>query len=166
MEFKREIIINKSIEDVWEILANRFGSACQWASGINHSNAFGTPELPDAPANNRACDTTSGNVKEVITKFNSDIHELEYQVLESFPFFVELGKNNWRLHEKGNHTKVKMHMTIVTKGLFGMIMSPLMKIQIDKVANNVMNDLKHYAETGNPSPMKIKELEKLAKQVA
>ena len=166
MEFKREIIIIKPIEEVWEILGNQFGSACEWASGINHSSTYGKPNLPDAPSNNRACDTTSGKIKEVITKFNPTNYELEYEVLEGFPFFVDLGKNNWKLTKAGQATKVNMQLSIITKGIFGTLMSPMMKIQINKVADNVLVDLKHYTETGNPSPLKMKELAKLAKKAA
>lgn len=166
MEFKREIIINKPIENVWEILGNQFGSACEWASGINHSNTYGQSNLPDTPWNNRACDTTSGKIKEELTMFNPANYELEYKVLEGFPFFVDLGKNNWKLTKVGPTTKVSMHMTIITKGIVGRLMSPMMKMQINKLADNVINDLKHYTETGKPSPMKAKELKNLAKQAA
>ena len=48
MEFKKEIIIEKPAGQVWEVLGNQYGEAYKWASGINHSNSYGQPELTQA----------------------------------------------------------------------------------------------------------------------
>lgn len=166
MEFKREIIINKPIAAVWDILANQYGDAHKWVSGLNHSNEYGSPIIEGAHCSNRACETSQGKIKEVITKFDAKSHELEYEVIEGFPFFVEVGKNNWKLHRVGQKTQVNMNLTIQTKGFVGMIMTPMMKLQMNKITTNAINDLKHYAETGKPSPLKAKELKKLQKKAA
>lgn len=166
MEFKREIIIDEPIEKVWDVLGNQYGAAYKWAGGINHSNEYGNPKLAGAHCNNRACDTTTGKIKEVINKFDTKNYILEYEVIEGFPFFVQSGSNNWKLTKQGERTKVDMHLIIKTKGLFGTIMSPMMKIQMNKITAGVLDDLKHYVETGNPSPTKAKELAKLAKKAA
>lgn len=164
MEFKREIIINEPIEKVWEVLGNQYGEAYKWASGLKHSNPYGNPKLSGASCNNRACDTATGKIKEVIRIFDTQNHTLEYEVIEGFPFFVESGVNNWQLTKLANNrTKVTMHLVVKTKGLVGTIMSPMMKMQMGKVIDPVPNDLKHFVETGTPSPNKAKELAKLKK---
>ena len=167
MEFKREIIINQPIDKVWDILGNQFGEAYKWASGINHSDGFGTPKLNDAPCNNRACELPSGKIKEVVRKFDLRKYELEYEVIEGFPFFVDSGVNNWKLTPlSSNKTKVNMHLVINTKGLVGKMMAPMMKMQLKKQIAHIPNDLKHFVETGQPSENKAKELSKISKQAA
>ena len=166
MEFNREIIINKPIEAAWEILGNQFGEAYKWARGLKHSNAYGQPVLAGASCNNRACDTTQGKIKEVIRNFDPDNYRLSYEVIEGFPFFVESGVNNWQLIPQGKMTQVKMHLVIKTKGLMGAILGPLMKMQMNKLTTYAIEDFKHFVETGNPSPEKVKEMKKYGLRVA
>ncbi len=167
MEFKIEIIVNKPIETVWDVLGHQFGDAYKWASGINHSKAFSAPAINGAPSNNRACELPSGKIKEVIRKFDSNNHILQYEVVEGFPFFVDTAINTWQLTKiSSDKTKVDMHLIIRTKGLVGSIMNPMMKMQLNKQLVYIPNDLKHFIETGNPSENKANELKKLAKKVA
>ncbi|MEM6804545.1 MAG: hypothetical protein AAF696_24305 [Bacteroidota bacterium] len=75
--------------------------------------------------------------------------------------------NNWQLSPAdANTTKVHMHLVVKTKGLIGVIMGPMIKMQLGKQIASIPTDLKHYVETGNPSPHKSKELEKLGKIAA
>ena len=162
MEFKREINIDKPIDAVWEILGNQFGDAYKWASGLNYSKAFSPPRIQGAPSNNRSCELPSGKIKEVLKKFDSKNHILEYEVIEGFPFFVDMAINNWKLTEiSPERTKVDMHLVVKTKGFVGSIMNPMMKMQLTKQIQHIPNDLKHFLETGEPSTHKVKELKKL-----
>lgn len=166
MEFRREIIIDQPIEEVWDIVGNKFGEAYKWASGINYSESYGTPKIEQAHCNNRSCDLASGKIKEVIRVFDPKNYILEYEVIEGFPFFVASGINNWRLTNLDGRTKINMHLVIKTKGIIGAIMNPLMKMQMNGLTKSVLVDLKHYIETGEPSPVKTKELQKSQKNIA
>ncbi|MEM6804546.1 MAG: hypothetical protein AAF696_24310 [Bacteroidota bacterium] len=77
MEFKKEININQPIHKVWEVLGNQFGDAYKWASGLNHSQTFGSPRIEAAPSSNRACELPSGKIKEAIRKFDPQNYVLE-----------------------------------------------------------------------------------------
>ena len=165
MEFKREIIINAPAEKVWEVLGTQFGRVCDWASGVNKSSAS-AHSAANTDYTNRACDTTSGKIKEVVNVFDPQRHELEYEVIEGFPFFVKTGKNNWKLTAVGSKTKVNMNLQIVTQGFVGKIMRPMMKMQMNKIADNAVDDLKVYVETGKPSARKAKELAKMTRKAA
>lgn len=160
MNIKKEIIVNKNIDEAWDVLGNQFGEAYQWASGLNHSHAYGDPQLPGTTCNNRSCDTTQGKIEEVIRTFDSKNYILEYEVVDGFPFFVDTGVNKWQLTETGNTTRVNIDFKLKTKGLMGSIMSPMMKIQMNKLIGFVLEDFKHYVETGRPSPRKAKEIAK------
>lgn len=166
MEFKRKIIIDKPVDEVWQVLGHQFGDAYQWASGINHSKGFGEPKIEAAHCNNRACELASGKIKEVIRKFDPDHYLLEYEVIEGFPSFVESGVNNWKLTALGGQTRVDMHLVIKTKGFLGRVMGPLMKMQMNGLTQFVLVDLKHFVEEGKPSPKKQKEIQKIQKNRA
>ncbi|MDH7445974.1 SRPBCC family protein [Aquimarina sp. 2201CG14-23] len=167
MEFKKEIIINKPIESVWEVLGNQFGQAYRWASGLNHSKGYSPPVIKGAPSNNRACELSSGKIKEVIRKFDFNNYVLEYEVIKGFPFFVDTAINNWQLTKiSSERTKVNMYLVVKTKGLVGSMMNPMMKIQLNKQLIHIPNDLKHFVETGKPSQNKSKEIGKLSNKVA
>lgn len=162
MEFKRTIIIDQTIEEVWDVLGNQFGEAYKWAGGLYHSSGYGKPTIQAATYNNRTCDTSQGKIKEVIRDFDPQNYRLVYEVIEGFPFFVDRGINHWQLQEQGNKTQVNMHLIIKTKGLMGALMGPMMKMQMNKIVSVVLKDLKHYLETGQPSDSKAKEMAKYA----
>ena len=162
MEIKKEIVINRPADEVWEVLGNQFSAAHKWARSLKHSEGYGEPQLQHAHCNNRACDTTQGKIKEVIKSFDPNHYKLSYEVIEGFPFFVKSGVNTWQLTPQGSTTKVNVHLVIQTGGIFGMVMAPMMKIQMNSLLEGVMQDLKHYVEMGKPSPTKAKELAKFA----
>ena len=165
MDFKRTVVIERSPEQVWEVLGNQFGDAYKWASSLNHSNSYGNPQISGASCSNRACDTTQGKVKEVLRTFDAENHVLSYEVIEGFPFFVDSGVNTWRLTRAGQSTRVDMHCVITTKGIFGKIMSPMMKMQMNKLFDEVVEDFKYYIEhDGQPHPRKVIRQEKLSRK--
>lgn len=167
MEFTRETLINAPIEQAWDILGNQYTEAYKWASGLNHSEGQGTPKFEGATCSNRACDTTAlGAIKEEIRIFDPENHILSYEVIEGFPFFVKLGQNTWTLTQEGNQTKVSMKLQMLTKGLVGKIMGPMMRLQMGGILTNAIEDFKHYVETGKPSPRKAKEIAKLERKAA
>lgn len=166
MEFKKSMLIDRPVDEVWEVLGNQYTAAYKWAAGLYHSEGEGTPKIEGAACNNRSCDTSFGRIKEEIRAFDADNFKLSYEVIEGFPFFVDKGINNWKLMPKGNKTQVDMHLVVTTKGLMGAIMGPMMKLQMGKTIATVLDDLKYYVENGKPSPAKAKELARAAKKAA
>lgn len=166
MEIKRTFIVNQPIEQVWDILGNDFGGAHKWASGLYHSEGYGKPQLAGASCNNRACDTSQGAIKEVIRVFDPAGYHLAYEVIEGFPGFVKSGVNNWRLKSMGQQTQVDIHFIAETQGLLGVFMGPMMKLQLGRVFDAVLDDFKVYVETGQPSLRKAKENQKRAAKAA
>lgn len=160
MNIKKEILVNSNIEEAWEILGNQFGEAHQWASGLNQSIGYGKPQLEGASCSVRDCDTTQGKIKEVLRTFDPNRYVLKYEVIEGFPFFIDTAINKWRLTKNGSSTKVDIDFNLKTKGIMGIIMKPMIKMQMNKLIGYVLEDFKHFVETGKPSPRKAKELAK------
>ena len=167
MEFKKEIIINKPVEVVWEVLGHQYGDAYKWASGLNHSKTYNAAVIQGAPSANRTCELPSGTIKEEIIKFDAVNFILEYKVIEGFPFFIDTAVNKWQLTKiSAESTKVAMHLKVKTKGLIGKVMTPMMRLQLNKQIQSIPNDLKHFVETGLPSINKTKELKKSTRKTA
>ncbi len=166
MEIQKSIIVNKPIEQVWEVLGNQFSAAHRWASGLYHSEGIGQPTIAGASCSNRACETSFGSIKEELVTFDPEHYILSYKVTEGFPSFVELGQNTWTLSSQGSQTKVMMTLQIKTKGFMGSLMAPMMKYQMGGLSSNVIEDLKHFIETGLPSQRKAKEVAKATQRAA
>lgn len=161
MDFKRSFTVRKPVDDVWEVLGNQFGQACAWASGLHHSEV--SARRGDRPTH-RACTADFGDLKEEVLRFDPDEYVLAYRVLEGFPGFVDSGVNHWRLTGlPDGTTRVDMHLRIVTKGLVGAVMSPMMRMQMNGLTKQIVEDFTVYLETGRPSAKKAKELAKLRK---
>ncbi|WKN44743.1 SRPBCC family protein [Tunicatimonas pelagia] len=167
MNFKRETVINRPVAEVWEVLGNQFGEAYKWASSLRHSESFGKPTMEGASCSNRACNTTQGKIIEVVRVFDARQHTLQYEVLEGFPFFIDTGVNTWQLTAQGDKTHLSMNADITTKGFVGAIMNPMMKMQMNTLFDEAVEDFKYYVEhDGEPHPRKVKANRKLAKKAA
>ena len=166
MEVTKEIIVNQPIQAVWEVLGNQYTDAYKWARGLYHSQGSGSPTIEGATCSNRTCDTSFGRIQEEIKTFDSQNYILAYEVIKGFPGFIKQGINTWRLSKSDvGSTKVSMRFTAETKGFLGLVMGPMMKMQLNKGLGEVLNDFKHYVETGQQSPEKIKDNEKNVKKL-
>ena len=166
MNIKKEILVNKPIDQVWEVLGKQFGDAYKWASGLDHSEGLGSPKLEGAPCSQRTCQTSFGKITEAVRTYDDSQYELEYEVIKGFPGFIDTAINNWQLKPVGNKTKVLIDFNMTTKGVMGIFMGPLMKLQMNKVITNVLDDFRQYVETGKQSARKAKETAKLLKKAA
>ena len=74
---------------------------------------------------------------------------------------IKEGRNRWQLTPAGpGKTRLTMDMTINTGGLMGTIMRPMMRMQLNKTADQAVEGFKHFVETGRPSAAKVKEAKK------
>ncbi len=156
MKIDNVVVINKSVDSVWEIVGNQFGNAHIWASLLRHSEGNGK-NITEKVCDSRTCDIKGmGRIHEKILEFSPDNYTLSYEVSEGFPFFVKHGVNRWRLVPEGEQTLFFMNAEIEFKGLIGMMMKPMMKMQMSSIMKKTAEDLKFYAENGTPHPRKKK----------
>lgn len=158
MKITTEIVINKPVLDVWEIVGNQFGSAHIWASALTHTEGSGR-KMAEQVCENRTCDVKGmGRISEKLLEFDSKNFALTYEVMNGFPFFVERGINRWTMTEEGSSTRLQSVGEITTQGFIGMLMVPLMKMQMTGLMHRMLEDLKHYVEIGVPHPRKAMAL--------
>ncbi len=158
MKIATDIVIDKPIAAVWDVVGTQFGSAHLWASALIHTEGNGS-KISDQVCEGRTCDIQGmGRIREKLLEFDPRGYALSYEVVEGFPFFVERGVNRWHLVAEGNRTHLYINAKIATKGLIGAIMRPMMKMQMSGLMRKTLEDLKYYAENGVPHPRKQKTL--------
>ena len=114
MKIERQLTINATVDQVWDVLGHRFDKVDQWASSVDRSTArAGKPRIPGAPMVGRTCDTELGPFKEAIIEFDEEQKILAYSATgDKMPFFVQDLQNRWSLTAApGSRTQVDMRMT-------------------------------------------------------
>lgn len=162
MTIEKEIIVNKSIADTWQVLGHQFAEAHKWASPLKHSEAKDSNNFNGSTCSERGCDIAGmGKTREKLIEYSNESHRLSYSVPEGMPSMVKYATNTWQLTPIGNDkAKLKMVMNITLGGFMGMMMQPMMKMMMGKMGNTLLLDFKYYVETGRPSEAKLKALNK------
>ena len=160
--------INVSAEQLWAIVGPGFGDAYKWATTVDHSTTSGEPEFEGASCSARACELSANGfdkIEEKITKYNVNEMSFAYDVTVGMPSFVNSASNDWTVVRVGpNQSKLVMKADFQVKGLMGTLMKGMMEKKMNKLLGVVLNDLKVYAETGNPSKSKLARMKELAKK--
>ncbi len=150
--------IDASLEQVWDIIGPNYISAGDWASSVYVSGARpGTPKVAHAPAAGRICETSLGSFTETIEAYDEARHVVSYSATGAkMPGFMKGLRNTWTLTPSGNGTKASMTLRADIAFPMNILMGWMMKMQFKKALTETIDDLKVYAETGRPSPRKIK----------
>lgn len=165
---KESETINVPAEKLWAIVGPGFGDAYLWATTVDHSTSSGEPEFEGASCNSRSCDLSAkgfDKIEEKITKYNVNKMSFAYDVTVGMPSFVNSASNDWTVVRVGpNQSKMVLKADFHVKGLMGTLMKGMMEKKMNKLLGVVLNDLKVYAETGQPSESKLARMKELAKK--
>jgi len=150
--------IDASLDKVWDIVGPNYTSAGDWASSVYISGArSGTPKVAGAPAAGRVCETSLGPFTETIEAYDSHSHMVSYSATGAkMPGFMKGLRNTWQLTPNGNGTKASMTLNADIAFPMNILMGWMMKMQFKRALSETIDDLKVYAETGRPSPRKVK----------
>jgi Polyketide cyclase / dehydrase and lipid transport len=160
MTIEKEILINKNIEEAWQVLGPQFAMADQWASAVHHSQGSGAG-INGSSCSERGCSTTMWALKEKLLHYSPSDHLLSYQVAAGMPSMVKYATNTWQLSSTGsNQSRLRMIINMEIRGLLGKLMQPMMKMQMGKMGNQLVEEFKYFVENGKPHPRKIKAQQK------
>lgn len=159
MELRNEITINAPASAVWAALGERFMHVGEWAAPIASSCPVGD-EHPGAGAV-RACridgfgPVKPGTIQERLTSFDRERMSFEYEALAGMPPFIARAVNRWSvLPLDGGRSLVKIHATLTLKGP-AVLLSCLLRWQLQAGGARVAGELKHFVEHGKPHPRKL-----------
>ncbi|MBV7337438.1 SRPBCC family protein [Chloroflexi bacterium TSY] len=149
MEITRQVTVNASAEKVWNILGTDFNNISEWASFVIDSKAI--PDMP--PGSGRVCQVRgAGEVKETIYKYDEDGRTLAF-ILEGkkIPFFMQKIDNTWSVTPIGdNRSELQVNVDLAVMPVFKQLMSGLLRKQMGKTADDILGELKFFAENDRP----------------
>lgn len=156
-------VINVSADSLWAI-CREFDKTAEWTSTLKHSYGTGKPQLEGTTCSSRTCETNIGKGGKVVEKlimFSDKNKELAYNLTDGAPSFITFSSNHWKIIEVSTHqSKIEMNVTMHMKRFAGFFLRKLITKQMKKQVNIVLEELKIYAETGQVSEAKRKQIEK------
>ncbi len=163
MELKKAISIKVDADKVWEIVAHDFANVGLWSSAVVSSGPNPDATTPDgATVGGRVCDVPGiGDLKETFTKYSEKNKQFTF-VVTGMPSFITLAQNTVRVRSVGpGSSEVSLHIQMETSAV-GKIMGPMFSIKLKSTLNSFLDELKAYAESGEVSNKKRKQLAKAA----
>jgi hypothetical protein len=163
LNIKKTIEVNSNPNQPWEIIGPKFLDISKWARSINksYSNEQAPKNFNNAPAGGRYCEVNGfGKMKEEILHFDAQKQEITWSAEgEKLPGFVNGLQNALKVEKIGeNSSRITTHITADLSGIGGFLMGGMIKKNFDKVLAGFLKDLKIYAETGEISETKQREL--------
>ena len=157
-----EIMINASIDKVWQVLAEDFAEIGKWSSDVDYSEGSGEG-INGSKCLERACKISAvgfSNTKERILQYDRN-QAIRYSLYDGLPGFVTNAENTWTFREvNSNVTRITGQTEMQVKGIMGFLFRGMMKKNLDRVLAEMAEEVKHYIETGKPHPKKIKAIAK------
>src|SRR5262245_25624582 len=161
-DLTQHVVVNASAEAVWEVVAGRFDRIGEWAAAIPASGvAAADLALVDlaAPVPARVCETgirALPRITETIVGFDSANRTLTYEATEGMPSFVTAARNTWTVTAlSATRCRVDIVAEFSTRGLLGRLARAAILARVLRDGRHLLEDLKHYVETGTPSPRKL-----------
>ncbi len=161
MRIQQNIQIAASAEKVWDILWNKYGQVCDWASTVNDSSS---KNVSGNSNGGRTCHSTWGEISEIVDKVDESKLTYTYHA-DGLPSMMKSVVNTFTVNKRGVNTSelavdINVQITTIPKILMGWMIIPKMKKDIGQT----LMDLKHFAETGEQTEAKIKADKKYFKK--
>lgn len=147
MQFSKQTTINTSADKVWEILGTNFNNISEWASFVLDSQAI--PDLPEGSG--RICNVKGlGETYERLENFDVQNREFTFTFEnEKLPFFMRRIANTWHVEPQGeNQARVSVSSDVTLLPVFSQLLSGKIRKGLVESADELLNELKQYAETG------------------
>ena len=147
-EIESSVRIGAPKEAVWAALAD-FGGIQNFHPGLKGSHS--TSKANGGVGATRHCDLKPmGSIEERITEWREGEEMLVhiYAGKNTPPLDFENTKARISVQSEGRQTRVTMRLTYGTKGLAGVLMSPMVKSQFRQGVQTLLKGLKYYAENG------------------
>lgn len=166
MNLRLEQEINAPADKVWKILAHQFANIGDWASTVHTSRVIDASEVPadfnvapTAPIPGRATTNELGELREILTEYSEANKELTFRVA-GLPRIMRSAVDVQKVIPKSpNKCLVTFEIEMKARGPFRLL-SPVLKSRLTGGLGDLLKELKLYAETGQLSEKKRKQLAK------
>jgi len=169
LDINESIEINVSVERAWEIIGPNFLNIADWGPGVNKSwnNESVPATFEGAPAGGRFCDLGKfGKADERIVHYDQVQKEITWSAkIDKMPNFLVDLQNALKVEGiSENSCRVSTNITADLTGLRGILFGIPIKNNFTKLIQVFLKDWKTYAETGEVSESKKREITKFEKK--
>lgn len=145
-------------ERLWQVFGTQYAEIGGWISGVYASRPRAGDPIGQAPVLGRECMTDIGKhpVVETIQDYDPTARHVRYAATsKSFPGFMRAVTNSWTFHDLGNgQTEVRVQGQLDVAFPVRLLMRGLIRAQFRKTMTNALDDLEHFARTGQKSRRK------------
>lgn len=170
VKMAKTVVVNASADDLWQIVGPGFSEAGKWSTAVDHSEGLGVASFEGASCDGRTCDLSAKgftSVNEKITEYDAPNKTMAFDVIDGLPGFVTYTNNRTVITDLGNgKSRAELQITMRMKPFLGSLMGGMFKKNLSSLIDTALEDIKVYAETGEPSASKKARMAKLAKQAA
>lgn len=170
VKMSKSVDVAVSADKLWEIIGPGFADAGIWSSAVDHSEGKGEAQFEGATCDTRSCDLSAkgfSSVNERITEYDRENKILAFDVYEGMPGFVLYANNRTEIFTAGEEkSTAKLQITMHMKPFLGRLMGGMLSKNLSNLIDSALDDLKVYAETGEPSERKKIRMAKISKKVA
>jgi hypothetical protein len=160
MQIKGQTTVNAPASDVWWVIAHQFDAIGQWASSI--STSYAAPEVTPpvgAEVGARVCATGARGFKDIQEQFISYDEEamrFAYEATAGLPWIVRHAENRWQVRALDeSHCRVEAQAVVDLRPVPGLVLAPLLRLQMTRLGVRTFEELKYYVEHGRPHPRKV-----------
>ena len=166
LDVKESIEIDTPAAKAWEIIGPNFVNIADWGRGVSKSwkNDEASSLIEGAPAGGRFCDVGKfGIADEKIIHYSEQRREISWSArISKMPGFVKNLQNELKVEKINEDTcRVTTNITADLKGIGGLLMGGMIKKNMRKLLKGFVKDWKTYAETGEVSETKKREMSNL-----
>jgi hypothetical protein len=164
MEVTKNATVNVSADRLWSILGDDFDKVGEWARGVDSSGPNNDAVVPEgASVGGRVCQAPGfGAIKETFTSFDPVERSYAFEATASkIPSFVRNLTNHTLVKSLGpEQSEVQLRITADTPGFRGALVKPMMTRKFSRGLDEILEDLKIFAESGRISSEKSEALAK------
>jgi len=155
MKFSKDITINAPAKKVWDILGHKFADVGQWSRLVSHSVVNNdAPKVNNSHVGGRFCETSIGKISEEFTAYDEEGMTFSFKGVITSKVFSNVISTNAVTAIDENTSKVTVTPNVDLKAI-GILMYPLIKMNLGKLIKQGLIDLKYFAENDKPSPEKL-----------
>ena len=170
VKMSKSVVLNVSANDLWQIVGPGFAEASKWSTAVDHSVGHGAGKFDGATCDTRSCDLSAkgfSNVNERITEYDESNRTLAFDVFEGMPGFVTYTNNRTVVTDLGqDQSQAELQITMHMKPFLGWLLGGMLKKNLSNLIDSALDDLKVFAETGEPSGRKLARMKKLTAKAA
>lgn len=155
MKVRNEIVIKKSANEVWKVMGNGFAEIHLWASFFKDSKPSGASKFAGIDFSARDTIVEGGKNTHTLDVFDSENHVLSYTVTAGAPPFADKAEARWALETLDDSScKASILVNMELKEMVPAEKAAEVSKWLSQSADNMLEEMKHYLETGNLHPRK------------